>query len=131
MLYSEIIAVCSQSHTKHINTLCGQNVVFFTGTYSNQWARSENQNTNEIRATWFKPFCCYVTVERNSAHSFAHPVLGRRFIVYSDFIRPSGPPTRLPTPVQQASRFASQIAFSRKEIETRRSNEDYLSVLSI
>jgi len=27
MLYSEIIAVCSQIHTKHINTLCGQNVV--------------------------------------------------------------------------------------------------------
>ena len=26
MLYSEIIAVCSQTHTKHINTLCGQNV---------------------------------------------------------------------------------------------------------
>ena len=26
MLYREIIAVCSQSHTKHINTLCGQNV---------------------------------------------------------------------------------------------------------
>ena len=26
MLYSEIIAVCSQIHTKHINTLCAQNV---------------------------------------------------------------------------------------------------------
>jgi len=26
MLYSEIIAVCSQIHTKHINTLCGQDV---------------------------------------------------------------------------------------------------------
>jgi len=26
MLYREIIAVCSQIHTKHINTLCGQNV---------------------------------------------------------------------------------------------------------
>jgi len=26
MLYSEIIAVCLQIHTKHINTLCGQNV---------------------------------------------------------------------------------------------------------
>ena len=26
MLYIEIIAVCSQIHTKHINTLCGQNV---------------------------------------------------------------------------------------------------------
>jgi len=26
MLYREIIAVCSQIHSKHINTLCGQNV---------------------------------------------------------------------------------------------------------
>jgi len=26
MMYSEIIAFCSQIHTKHINTLCGQNV---------------------------------------------------------------------------------------------------------
>jgi hypothetical protein len=28
MLYKEIIAVCSEIHTKHINTLCGQNVGF-------------------------------------------------------------------------------------------------------
>ena len=26
MLCREIIAVCSETHTKHINTLCGQNV---------------------------------------------------------------------------------------------------------
>ena len=26
MLYRDIIAVCSQIHTEHINTLCGQNV---------------------------------------------------------------------------------------------------------
>jgi hypothetical protein len=26
MLYREIIAVCSEIHTKHINILCGQNV---------------------------------------------------------------------------------------------------------
>jgi hypothetical protein len=26
MLYREIIAVCSEINTKHINTLCGQNV---------------------------------------------------------------------------------------------------------
>jgi len=26
MPYREIIAVCFQIHTKHINTLCGQNV---------------------------------------------------------------------------------------------------------
>jgi hypothetical protein len=41
MLYSEIIAVCSQIHTKHINTLCGQNVEFVNvkhgSTRSNYW----------------------------------------------------------------------------------------------
>jgi hypothetical protein len=26
MLYREIIAVCSETHTKHTNTLCSQNV---------------------------------------------------------------------------------------------------------
>ena len=26
MLYKAVIAVCSEIHTKHINTLCGQNV---------------------------------------------------------------------------------------------------------
>jgi hypothetical protein len=42
MLYREIIAVCSEIHTKHINTLCGQNVEFVNvkpgGTYSNRRA---------------------------------------------------------------------------------------------
>jgi hypothetical protein len=28
MLYREIIAVCSEIHTRRINTLCGQNVEF-------------------------------------------------------------------------------------------------------
>ena len=28
MLYAEIIAVCSETRTKHINTLCGQNLQF-------------------------------------------------------------------------------------------------------
>jgi len=28
MLYREIITVCSQIHTKHINTLCEQNTDF-------------------------------------------------------------------------------------------------------
>jgi hypothetical protein len=32
MLYREIIAVCSEIHTKHTNTLCGQNVGFFNVT---------------------------------------------------------------------------------------------------
>jgi len=42
MLYREIIAVCSQIHTKHINTLCGQNVELLNvkhgGNYSNHCA---------------------------------------------------------------------------------------------
>jgi len=41
MLYREIITVGSQTHTKHINTLCGQNVELVNvkpgGTYSDQW----------------------------------------------------------------------------------------------
>ena len=42
MLYREIISVCSEIHTKHINTLCGQNVELLnvkpSGTYINHWA---------------------------------------------------------------------------------------------
>jgi hypothetical protein len=30
MLYREIIAVCSEIHTRYINALCGQNVAFNT-----------------------------------------------------------------------------------------------------
>ena len=41
MFYKEIIAVCSEIHTKHINTLCGLNVELLTfkpgGTYSYHW----------------------------------------------------------------------------------------------
>jgi hypothetical protein len=46
MLYSEIIAVCSEIHTKHINTLCGQNLAVVNvkpgGAYSNHWALKVN-----------------------------------------------------------------------------------------
>jgi hypothetical protein len=40
-VYKEIIAVSSQIHTKHIYTLCGQNVGFLNvkpgGAYSDHW----------------------------------------------------------------------------------------------
>jgi hypothetical protein len=49
MLYREIVDVCSQIHTKHINALCGQNVEFLDikvgGIYSGHWVL-ENQLTN-------------------------------------------------------------------------------------
>ena len=42
MLYREIIAVCSQIHTEHINTLCGQKVRLLNvkpgGINSDHWA---------------------------------------------------------------------------------------------
>jgi hypothetical protein len=42
MLYREIIAIFSQIHAKHINTLCGQIVELLNvkpgGTYSDHWA---------------------------------------------------------------------------------------------
>jgi len=34
MLYREIIAACSEIHTKHTNTLCGQNVELYMKTQS-------------------------------------------------------------------------------------------------
>jgi len=44
MLYREIIAVCSQIHTKHINTVCGKNVqllnVKSSGTCTNHQANT-------------------------------------------------------------------------------------------
>ena len=40
MLYREIMAVCSEIHTKHINTVCGQNVELLNVklVIRNQWA---------------------------------------------------------------------------------------------
>jgi len=41
MLYREKIAVCSEIHTRHINTLCGVNVELLSfksgGTYIYHW----------------------------------------------------------------------------------------------
>jgi hypothetical protein len=44
MLYREIIAICTEIHTKHVSALCGQNVEFFNlkpgGALSGHWALS-------------------------------------------------------------------------------------------
>jgi len=48
-LYREIIAVCSEIHTKHTNTPCGLNVECWNvkpgGTYSNHWASKGSYET--------------------------------------------------------------------------------------
>jgi len=49
MLYREIMAVCSEIHTEHINTLCGQNVEFLSvkpgGIYE---AYQESKDTSRV-----------------------------------------------------------------------------------
>ena len=57
MLCSETIAVCSQIHTKHINTLCGQNVELLRvtpgGTYSDHWDLKEKRQAATIYTILF------------------------------------------------------------------------------
>jgi len=56
MFYREIITVCSQIHTKHINTLCGQNVELVNvklGTYSDHRAPYAHKIHNT--ALWGSP----------------------------------------------------------------------------
>jgi hypothetical protein len=52
MLYREIIAVCSEIHTKHINTLCGQNVELYIKTQSVPRSKHrlvyKNQSVNSV-----------------------------------------------------------------------------------
>jgi len=54
MLYSEIIVVCSEIHTKHINTLCAQNVESHIKTQSVSRSKHtpyrllKNQSVNDV-----------------------------------------------------------------------------------
>jgi len=49
MLYGEIIAVCSEIHTKHINTLCGQNLEIYGIA---QWSGSNHRALKDWAAWW-------------------------------------------------------------------------------
>ena len=70
MLYREIMAVCSQIHTKHINTLCGQNVellivkpavhILTTGiiVFSNLNANGTSKQFHQLATVNRSPFLC-------------------------------------------------------------------------
>ena len=55
MLYREIIAVCPEIHTKHINTLYGQSVELLNfkagGTYSDHWGLKNVTLNSSARIT--------------------------------------------------------------------------------
>ena len=57
MLYGELMAVCSEIHTKHTNTLCGQNLELLNfkpgGTYSYHWA--PHAHKSHCTALWCSP----------------------------------------------------------------------------
>ena len=61
MLYREIMAVCSEIHTKHINTVCGQNaemlnvklavyIVTTGGTYTYHYALKGSRAVTRLLA---------------------------------------------------------------------------------
>ena len=84
MLYREIIAVCSQIHTKHINTLCGQNAellnVTATGTY--------NYHTEFPRRTNSMEWIVLLTVARQSRNSerFMYPEGSQKLAIWNGWI---------------------------------------------
>jgi len=55
MPYREIIAVCSEIHTKHINTLCGQNVGFITTKYTGTFTNPRCFTDYRLSSTWSIP----------------------------------------------------------------------------
>jgi hypothetical protein len=68
MLYSEIMAVCSQIHTKHINTLCGQNVEFSDvkagGTYKYHCGLKRYTKVRDFTCTTDSAKCTYTPTKQ-------------------------------------------------------------------
>jgi hypothetical protein len=52
MLYRETIAVCSQIHTKHINTVCGQNVELLNFKLAIYMSRYSKLNQRSVQHTF-------------------------------------------------------------------------------
>jgi hypothetical protein len=81
MLYREIIAVCSEIHTKHINTLRGQNGEFLN-VKSGGTSRTESQNShliNKILNT--------IMVSENSSSALLIFMCGTlRYIIFLKYI---------------------------------------------
>ena len=79
MLYREIIAVCSQIHTKHINTLCGQNVTRALHTISTGISPTSTRVqiithvTHDFSYSFNVPACRKIRI-------FLHGLYGRKLI---------------------------------------------------
>jgi hypothetical protein len=78
MLYSEIIAVCSEIHTKHISTLCGQNVELM-----NVKSRKRIASTPYADAV-ASPVCCYFQTVSRQDFMFNSAMFRRNFVLDAD-----------------------------------------------
>jgi len=79
MLYREIIAVCSQIYTKHINTQCGQNVELLNvkpgGTYSKHLTPNSKTGLSLCsRIEWLETLGLLVLTTHTHTHYFHLPV---------------------------------------------------------
>ena len=77
MLCREIIAVCSQIHTDHINTLCGQNVellnvILAVYMYSGHWALKGlnlGYKKQSLNAVWGNNRCLFSDPHRSHKYT--------------------------------------------------------------
>jgi hypothetical protein len=64
MLYREIIAVCSEIHTKHINTLCGQNVELLNVNLAVHVVTTEVEKRKNKTMVFVLSKCCKISCEK-------------------------------------------------------------------
>jgi hypothetical protein len=79
MLYREIIAVCSQIHTKYINTLCGQKVELLNVKVAVRIVTTGHYAVN-IRMFSNLLLCSFTRKGTNPALTVSRPTVHRQYI---------------------------------------------------
>ena len=87
MLYSEIVAVCSQIHTKHLNTLWGQNEELLNVPLHPVTKHPSAHTKPAVTSSNQAPVCTYpVAMLPARRVSLPHSCLQTRFAISSQFM---------------------------------------------